>query len=63
MNSFKDFYKTLDADFFHDVELELHSNSLLENSPTEEMKRHCEISIISSLILMRYHEWLSEQLS
>lgn len=63
MKSYKDFFNSLGAEFFHDLEVELHSNQFVANAPTEEMKRHCETVIISSLLLGKYHEWLSEQLS
>lgn len=63
MKSYKDFFDSLGAEFFHELESELHSNQFVLNAPTEEMKRHCEISVISSIILGKYHEWLSEQLS
>lgn len=63
MKSFEEFFKTLDVKFFHDIEVELKSNSFVVNAPTEEIKRHCEITVISSLVLGKYHEWLAEQLS
>lgn len=63
MQDFDVFFKSLGADFFTYVEEQLLSNPLVVNAPTEEMKRHCEIAIISSLILKEYHTWLSEQFS
>lgn len=63
MKSYKDFFDSLGEEFFYNLEVELHSNQFVVNAPTAEMKQHCEITIISSLLLGKYHEWLSEQLS
>ena len=62
MKSFEDFGKTLDAEFFTNLEKILNETPEVINSPSTGARIHCESAIIATLIIGKYHEWLSEQL-
>lgn len=62
MKNFEDFGKTLDAEFFTNLEKILNETPEVINAPSTGARIHCESAIIAALLIGKYHEWLSEQL-
>lgn len=62
MKDFNDFTKSLDADFFTNMEKTLNQTPEVINAPSTGARIHCESIIIAMTLIGRYHEWLTEQL-
>lgn len=62
MKDFKDFRSVLDAEFFANLERFLSETPEVINAPSTGARIHCESAIIATLLIGKYHEWLSEQL-
>lgn len=62
MKDFKDFMKTLDEDFYANMEKTLNLTPEVINAPSTGARIHCESIIIAMTLIGMYHEWLTEQL-
>lgn len=60
MKDFNDFVKSIDADFYANLEKILNETPEVINAPSTGARIHCESSIIAMTLIGKYHEWLNQ---
>lgn len=61
MKDYKDFLNSLDDEKLHQIKREIENRPIFINAPTNIDKSFLQATLISSLMIGMYHEWVSKE--